>query len=79
MIAAGIDVGNQTIKAVVVDGNRILSWSLMDTRGDINRLTDALIREAVEKARLAVGDIRKIAATGAGASLALDPVPLRRG
>jgi predicted CoA-substrate-specific enzyme activase len=66
MITAGIDVGNKTTKAVLVAGGKILSWSLTNTRGDINGLSEGLLKEAAEKARIAVGDIMKIAATGAG-------------
>jgi (R)-2-hydroxyacyl-CoA dehydratese activating ATPase len=66
MITAGIDVGNQTTKAVVADGTKILSWSLVHTRGDIRSLSETLMSNAAAKAGINLRDITAITATGAG-------------
>ncbi len=66
MITAGVDVGNQTTKAVVLDDGRVLSWSLTNTRGNISLLAESVISMAAEKAGLKLTDIIIIAATGAG-------------
>jgi predicted CoA-substrate-specific enzyme activase len=66
VITAGVDVGNVTTKAVVIEERRVLSWSLMPTHGDINRLAESVVSKAAEKAGLKFDDIINISATGAG-------------
>ena len=66
MIIAGVDVGNKATKAVLIDEGKVLSWALMNTRGDINKLAELVIGMAAEKAGLKFDDIVRIVATGAG-------------
>ena len=67
MIIAGVDVGNKATKAVLIDeGRKVLSWALMNTRGDIDKLGELVIGMAAEKAGLKSADIVRVVATGAG-------------
>jgi predicted CoA-substrate-specific enzyme activase len=66
MITAGVDVGNETIKAVILNERRIASWTLLNTRGDIHRVAETALRQAADHAALPREGIQHIVATGAG-------------
>ncbi|MDP2644781.1 MAG: acyl-CoA dehydratase activase [Desulfobacterales bacterium] len=66
MITAGVDVGNNTVKAVIARDKKILSWAIMKTVGDMNRLAAQVVQTAAQRAGLKFGDIAKSVSTGAG-------------
>ena len=66
MITAGIDVGAQTVKVVILKDGQVLSRSLVYAGFDISQAADQALAEALEKARLSAEDLERIMATGAG-------------
>jgi benzoyl-CoA reductase subunit D len=68
LIAAGIDVGAKTTKAVIIDGDAILGRSSLVLTGfDQTEAAEHAFAEALEDAGLSKGDVGAIVATGAGA------------
>jgi predicted CoA-substrate-specific enzyme activase len=65
MIAAGIDVGTETTKVVILNNNEIASWQLL-AAGDENAAfsTEKALTEAAHKAGIKPADIQKLAVTG---------------
>lgn len=65
MIAAGIDVGTETTKVVILNNNKIASWHLL-AGGDENAALsgEKALSEAAQKAGIKLADIQKLAATG---------------
>ena len=66
MVTAGIDVGNQTIKAVVAKDGALAGYSVKDNAGDVVAVSKEALAEAAAMAGVAESDITKIVATGAG-------------
>ena len=66
MIRAGIDIGNQTIKVVILKDNQILSQSLVYAGFDTAAASEQALKEALAGARLSRDSIERIKATGAG-------------
>ncbi|MFA4917082.1 MAG: acyl-CoA dehydratase activase [Syntrophales bacterium] len=66
MITAGIDVGIQTVKAVIVRDNQLLSHSLVMAGWDPEISLREAMDEAMEKAGVSQDKIGKITATGIG-------------
>jgi benzoyl-CoA reductase subunit D len=68
VIAAGIDVGAKTTKAVIVEDDRILGRSsLVQTGFDQQASAEKALGEALKEAGLEISDIERIFSTGAGA------------
>jgi benzoyl-CoA reductase subunit D len=68
LIAAGIDVGAKTTKAVIIDGDAILGRSSLVLTGfDQTEAAEQAFAEALEGAGLSKDDVEEIVATGAGA------------
>lgn len=65
MIVAGIDVGNGTTKAVILNEG-LLGYSIVPTTDESRVVADRALRQALDSAALAFGDIEAIIATGAG-------------
>ena len=66
MIVAGIDIGAATAKTVVLDSNKILSFSIMPTGSNVVQAGESVTREALEKAKLSPADLKYIISTGYG-------------
>jgi len=66
MFTAGVDVGAATAKAVVLNDRNILSYSVLSTGGDIVKIADKVIRNALTTAKLAFEDLECIVGTGYG-------------
>ncbi|TAK36359.1 MAG: CoA activase [Chloroflexota bacterium] len=66
MVTAGIDVGNQTIKAVVARDGSLAGYSVKYNAGDVVAVSKEALSEAAAMAGLSESDITKIVATGAG-------------
>ena len=66
MFTAGVDVGAATAKAVVLNDRNILSYSVLSTGGDIVKIADKVIHNALTTAKLAFEDLECIVGTGYG-------------
>lgn len=63
MIVAGIDVGNETVKAVILDED-VLSYSIIPSDEESKVSAERVLRKALEAARLSREEIKYIIATG---------------
>lgn len=67
MITAGIDIGSRTAKAVVIENNQIISWSLINTGSDSVDAANRAFEEAIAKCgRFSRRDVKYVVATGYG-------------
>jgi len=66
MITVGIDIGALTAKAVVIMDRSILSWAIMTTGEEGAIAAQKVLQEALEKAKLSMKEIDRIASTGSG-------------
>lgn len=65
MITAGIDVGTEATKIVILRDNNIASWHVLNTGDeDAARLGDKALHEAAVKANLSPAEIERLAVTG---------------
>ena len=69
MITAGIDIGSTTIKAVILDGTRVLGTALTSAGPLPAQTARKVFQQALEKAGLAEGGVKVIATTGYGRRL----------
>ena len=73
MITAGIDMGTQSVKVVILKNNKILAQSLFFSGFDPAAAATEAFDKALENAKLTKTDVQHVTATGAGAEIA----PLR--
>lgn len=73
MVAAGIDLGARTVKAVIVDGSRILSKSIVVTGFDQKKSAEEALEAAMKAAGLSRRDVANVVATGVGRKVCLEP------
>lgn len=66
MIAAGIDVGTLTTKAVIIKKGAILSWDIVSTRARPEQAAKAAMEGALIKSGLPQKKVKRRAATGWG-------------
>ncbi len=66
MVVAGIDIGFRTAKAVLLDEDRIVAYSIVAAGIDLRDSCERALREALEKAKLSARDVVHITATGTG-------------
>lgn len=66
MIVAGIDIGSMSGKAVLLDSERIISWSLIPTGPDSTETAFQAMGEALNQAGLSLEDMEYIVSTGYG-------------
>ena len=67
MITLGVDLGSNTVKAVLLSGGRDVAGSCVrKTSHDARKIMDECVEEALSNAGLTFGDIGKIVATGYG-------------
>lgn len=66
MIAAGVDVGSLTGKAVILGDDGIVSWSLIPTGADSSVTAKDAMDTALKKAHLRIEDIDYTVSTGYG-------------
>lgn len=64
--AAGCDVGSLTSKAVIMTGDRVVSYSIRKSKARPWESADAVMQEALEKAKLVMKDIAFCVGTGYG-------------
>ncbi len=66
MITAGIDMGAQSVKVVIVGDGKVLARSILATGFAPLEAAQSALEEAVKQAGIARGDIGTIVSTGAG-------------
>jgi predicted CoA-substrate-specific enzyme activase len=66
MAVAGIDMGSQSTKVVILEGDRILAAVTMQTGESAESEARQTMEEALRKARLKIEDIQSVVSTGAG-------------
>jgi benzoyl-CoA reductase subunit D len=70
MIAAGIDVGTQTVKAVILKDGSIVSRGKAFSGFDHTKAAEQAVDEALKNAKLSLSDLNHVTATGSGMDLA---------
>jgi predicted CoA-substrate-specific enzyme activase len=66
MAVAGIDVGSQSTKVVILEGDRILAAVTLMTGESVESEARQAMDEALRQARLELEDMRNVVSTGAG-------------
>lgn len=66
MLSAGIDAGAENTKVVVIDGDRLIAYSVITSGWDTQNAARSAFSEAVEKAGVKPEAITVIGATGMG-------------
>ena len=66
MITAGIDLGAQTVKVVIINDGKILARTIASTGFEPLESAQKMMDEAVKKAGILRTDIKRVFATGAG-------------
>ncbi len=66
MIVAGVDIGAATAKAVILDGNEVLSFSIIPTGFSVAGAAEAVTEAALEKSGLSRGELEYVISTGYG-------------
>jgi benzoyl-CoA reductase subunit D len=70
VITAGVDMGTQSVKVVIVNDNKVIAQSSVFSGFDPAAAATEAFNKALEKARLTRNDLQYIVATGAGADMA---------
>jgi len=65
-VFAGVDIGSVSSKAVIIEGEEILAFSLLPTSYDRQESGAKVLKLALRKARKSAGDIKYIVSTGYG-------------
>ena len=71
MITAGIDMGTQSVKTVILKDRQVLSRSKAFSGFDPSKAAEETLAEALKKARLTQSDLDHVTATGSGMEMAL--------
>lgn len=66
MKIVGIDVGNQTAKAVILEGDTIIAHDCMVISGGVAKASETILQRVLEKAGLRREDVDYVVATGIG-------------
>lgn len=66
MIVAGIDIGAATAKAVILNGSRLLSSSVIPTGSSVVKASGMVIEQVLEKSGLTMDQLEYIISTGYG-------------
>jgi benzoyl-CoA reductase subunit D len=70
MITAGIDLGTQSVKAVILKDGEIVSRGKAFSGFDPAKSAEQAVDEALKKAKLSLSDLNHITATGSGMEMA---------
>jgi benzoyl-CoA reductase subunit D len=70
MITAGIDMGTQSVKVVILKEGEVLSRSQAFSGFEPTKAAEQAFEEALKKAKLSRDDVEHITATGAGVDMA---------
>jgi benzoyl-CoA reductase subunit D len=71
VITAGIDLGTQSVKAVILKENTVISSGQAFSGFDPAKAAEKAICEALRKAKLSLTDVNHVTATGSGKDIAL--------
>jgi predicted CoA-substrate-specific enzyme activase len=66
MYAVGIDIGSTSGEALILEGDNVVTWSIVDTGYNSRRAADLALDEALAKTLLNRDQLRPIVATGYG-------------
>ena len=66
MLVCGVDIGSSTSKAVVLNNNHIVSWSVLPTTADSTGSGEEAIYKALRSCNLSLKDVQNIVSTGYG-------------
>jgi len=66
LIVAGVDIGAATAKAVIMNGNEVLSSSIIPTGFSVAKAAEVVIKEALVKSGLSMGELEYVISTGYG-------------
>ena len=70
VITAGIDLGTQSVKAVILKDGAIISHGQVFSGFDPAKAAEQAVDEALKKAKLSLSDLNHITATGSGMDMA---------
>jgi len=70
MITAGIDMGTQSVKVVILKDNKVLAQNSAFSGFDPAAAANQAFNKALENAKLTKSDVQYVMATGAGADMA---------
>jgi benzoyl-CoA reductase subunit D len=70
MITAGLDLGTQSVKAVILKDGEVISRSQAFSGFDPAKAAEQTLEEALKKAKMTLNDLDHITATGSGMALA---------
>ncbi|MFC1856992.1 acyl-CoA dehydratase activase [Thermodesulfobacteriota bacterium] len=70
---AGLDIGSAISKAVIMEDDKLLSFSTATTEGNFSSAADSVLEDALAKAKLSLADIHTIGALGLGATFITHP------
>ena len=66
MIVGGVDIGSLSAKAVIMEGEKLLSWSIILTRPDSIETAREVMEQALKNVDLSLDQIKYIVSTGYG-------------
>ncbi len=69
MITAGLDLGTQSVKAVILKDGEVISRGQAFSGFDLAKTAEQALDEALKKAKLALDDVDHVTATGSGMAL----------
>jgi benzoyl-CoA reductase subunit D len=70
MITAGIDLGTQSVKAVILKDGEVVSRGKAFSGFDPAKAAEQAVDEALKKAKLSLSDLNHVTATGSGMEMA---------
>lgn len=70
MATAGVDVGTQTVKVMIIRDGEVVSRAKSFSGFDPAKSTSEALDEAIKKAKLTLADLKHMTATGSGMELA---------
>ena len=70
MITAGIDLGTQGVKAVILKDGAVISRGKAFSGFDPAKAAEQVVNEALKKAKLSLSDLNHVTATGSGMEMA---------
>ena len=70
MITIGIDLGTQSVKAVILKDGAVLSYGQAFSGFDPAKAGEQVVAEALKKAQLSLKDVKHVTATGSGMDMA---------
>jgi benzoyl-CoA reductase subunit D len=70
VITAGIDLGTQSVKAVILKDGTVVSRGQAFSGFDPTKAAEQAVNEALKKAKLSLSDVEHVTATGSGMDMA---------